>query len=33
MYMIGDSPKSDIRGGRENGFETYLVETGNYVYG
>lgn len=29
-YMVGDSPKSDIIGGNANGFETFLVKTGNY---
>ena len=31
--MVGDSPSSDIMGGNKNGFETYLVKTGNYKVG
>ncbi|KAK6463306.1 HAD-like domain-containing protein [Scheffersomyces coipomensis] len=28
IYMIGDNPESDIKGGNENGLETALVRTG-----
>ena len=31
--MVGDSPDTDIIGGNENGFETFLVKTGNYKDG
>ena len=31
--MIGDSLKSDIYGGKQNGFITILVKTGNYKSG
>lgn len=27
---MGDSLESDIKGGKENGFTTILVKTGNY---
>lgn len=30
VYMIGDNPESDIRGGRDFGWETVLVRTGVY---
>jgi ribonucleotide monophosphatase NagD (HAD superfamily) len=33
LYMVGDSPHSDIKGGNENGFETILVKTGLYTEG
>jgi ribonucleotide monophosphatase NagD (HAD superfamily) len=29
--MIGDSIKSDIKGGNTNGFDTFLVKTGLYT--
>ena len=32
LYMVGDSPDSDIKGGKENGFKTLLVKTGNYKH-
>ena len=28
FYMIGDNPRSDIKGGNDNGFTTFLVRTG-----
>ena len=33
LYMIGDSLKSDIYGGNQNGFTSILVKTGNYKSG
>ncbi len=33
FYMVGDSPEIDIKGGNDNGFETILVQTGNYQTG
>ena len=33
LYMVGDSPESDIKGGRMSEYETYLVKTGNYKDG
>lgn len=30
VYMIGDNPESDIRGGRDFGWKTALVRTGVY---
>jgi ribonucleotide monophosphatase NagD (HAD superfamily) len=33
IYMVGDSPDSDIKGGQQNGLKTILVETGNYRKG
>ena len=29
--MVGDSPEIDILGGNQNGFETFLVKSGNYT--
>eukprot|EP00347_Sterkiella_histriomuscorum_P021252 403334666 len=33
LYMVGDSPEIDILGGNQNGFDTILVKTGNYIDG
>ena len=29
-FMVGDSPEIDIKGGKTNGFNTVLVESGLY---
>lgn len=33
VYMVGDNPESDIRGGNDYGWETILVKTGVYKDG
>ena len=30
FFMVGDSPEIDIKGGKDNGFTTVLVESGLY---